>query len=185
MAIDPLQQFFDDARRQDDYDDFVRRFERGPEAISGEEAARRYRELLHHAPPELVEEASERALAHLSGEQRRALAGRFRRASDDPGAPFQGFGFRDEDEAAQPRNLGRLMKRADEQDPGLLEQILGAARAAEPDGDEGAPLSGTLGKAALAEGAAYLASRALSERGRGAPGGPDGMRKWGGGGGDF
>ncbi|HMQ29363.1 MAG TPA: hypothetical protein PKD53_01495 [Chloroflexaceae bacterium] len=189
MAMDLLQQFFGDGGRQDDYDDFVRRFESSPEEISDEEASRRYREMLHNAPPELVEEANEHALTHLNTDQRRALARRFREANDDPGTSFHGFSFRDEDEAAQPRNLGRMMKQADEQDQGLLEQILGVGQSRSmgggQGGDPGSLLSTPLGKAALAAGAAFLANRFLSGRGRGAPGGLGSMRKGGGGGGIF
>jgi hypothetical protein len=185
MAMDLLQQFFGDNRRQDDYDDFVRRFENNPEDISDEEAARRYREMLRNAPPDLAEEANEHALAHLNSDQRRELARRFKQQNDDSGTPFQGFSYRDEDEAAQPRNLGRMMKQADDQDPSFVEQLLGGGQSRAMgggQGDMGSLLSSPLGKAAMAAGAAYLANRFLSQQGRGAPGGLGSMRKSGGGG---
>lgn len=183
MAMDLLQQFLgNDRQRQDDYDDFVQRFQHNPDSISDEEAARRYRELLRHAPPEAQEEANEYAFSQMDPQERRRMAQGFRRVHDDPSNPFQGYAFDNEEEAASPRNLGRMMKHADEQAPDLLGQLLGGGRGRSVgrQGQEpelGALLSSPMGKMAMAAGAAYLANRFLNGQGRGVSGGLGSVRK--------
>jgi hypothetical protein len=183
MAMDLLQQFLGgDRQRQDDYDDFVRRFQNDPHSISDEEAAHRYREMMRNAPPDALEEANEYAFGQLDPQDRRQVAERFRQRHDDPSSPFQGFQYRDDDEAADPRNLGRMMRQAEDQDPSFLEQILGGGRGramGQGGGQDqlGSLLNSPMGKAAMAAGAAYLANRFLSQQGRGVQGGLGSIRK--------
>lgn len=160
MAMDLLQQFLGgDQKRQQDYGDFLRRYQENPNGISDEEAAQRYRELMRQAPPDVADEANQYAFGHLPQESRSQLADRYREATSDPNRPYNGYSYDDHNQAADPRNLGRMTRQADEQDPDLFGQIFG----------QNSPLGGTLGKAALAAGAAYLAGRVFS--GQGQPGG--------------
>lgn len=160
MAMDLLQKFFGtNPQRQQEYGEFLDRYQRDPGSISDEEAARRYREMMRNAPPDLAAQANEHAFGQLPQQDRRALADHFRSASQDPNRPFDGYSYNDPNEAADPRNLGRMAGRASEQDPDLLGQLVGP----------NSPLNSTIGKAALAAGAAFLASRVL--RGQGGQGG--------------
>lgn len=183
MAMDMLQQFLGgDSRRQDDYDDFLRRFQNDPNSISDEEAAQRYREMMRHAPPDALDEANEYAFGQLDPQDRRRVAERFQQEHRNPNTPFQGFGYNDPDEAADPRHLGRMMRQAEDQDPSFLEQILGGGRGramGQPGSQDqlGSLMSSPMGKMAMAAGAAYLANRFMSQQGRGVPGGLGSMRK--------
>jgi hypothetical protein len=153
MTIDLLQRFFGtNPQRQQEYADFIQRHQSDPNSISDEEAARRYRELMRNAPPDLLAEANEHAFQQLPPQDRRTLADRFRDATQDPNRPFDGYTYDDPNQAADPRNLGRMAGQAGQQDPDLLEQLIG----------KDSPLNSTIGRAALAAGAAYLASRVLS-----------------------
>ena len=60
----------------------------------------------------------------------------------------------DLDQAAQPRELGRMTRRAAQEDPDLLEQIVGP----------NSPLNNTGAKLAMAGAAAFLASKYLGKR---------------------
>jgi hypothetical protein len=152
MAMDLLQQFFNrNPQRQEEYGDFLQRYQNDPSSISDEEAARRYRELMRQAPPELAAEANQHAFEQLPQQDRRALADRFQAAHRDPNRPFDGYTYDDPNEAADPRHLGRMAGQATQQDPDLLEQLVG----------QESPLNSTLGKVALAAGAAFLASRVM------------------------
>lgn len=156
MDLSLLQQFFqNNPERQQDYADFIQRYQDNPASISDEEAARRYREIMRHTSTDAADEANEQAFGGLPVNMLKSLAGSFLGANNDPNRPYDGYNYNDEDEAAQPRNVGRMARRAEEQDPDLLTQLLG----------KDSPLNSDLGRAALAGGAAYLASRALSGKG--------------------
>jgi hypothetical protein len=131
------------AQQQQDYADFVRRFEADPSSISGEEAARRYQELISLASPEETKAAQSQAFAQLAPEGRRTLAGLFQEAHNDPNSPFTGYQFDSADQAAEPHNLGRMAFQAGQQDQSTLGRILNSP----------------LGKMAMAAIAAYLARR--------------------------
>jgi hypothetical protein len=158
MAMDLLQKFFGtNPQAQQEYGDFVQRYQNDPNSISDEEAARRYREMMRNAPPEVAAEAHERAFGQLSQQDRRQLAERYRDATNDPNRPFNGYNYNNPSEAADPRNLGRMSQQAEQQDPDLFDKILG----------KDSPLNSTLGRAALAGAAAYVASRVLGGQGGG------------------
>jgi hypothetical protein len=161
MATDLLQKFFgSNPQAQQDYGDFIQRYQDDPTNISDEEAARRYREMMRHAPPDLAEQAHEHAFGQLPQRDRSALADRYRDAARDPNRPFDSYNYDTPDAASDPRNLGRMGHQAQEQDPDLFDKVLG----------KDSPLNSTLGRAALAGAAAFIASRVLSGQGIGVPG---------------
>jgi hypothetical protein len=160
MTIDLLQQFFGtNPQLRREYADFMQRYQDDPGSISAAEAARRYRELLRHTPPDLAAEAHDYSFAQLAPEHRRELAERFRSAADDPQRPFNGCPYPDTSTAARPGNLGRMASQAEQQDPSLLEQLL----------VQESPLSSPPGRVALASVAAYLTSRAIGQGGMAQP----------------
>jgi hypothetical protein len=161
MAADLLQKFLGtNPQRQQEYADFVQRYQDDPTSISDAEAARRYREMMRNAPPDLADQAHDQAFGQLPSQDRRQLADRFRDATQDPNRPFDGYNYNDPNQAADPRNIGRMARQADQQDPNLMDQLLG----------KNSPLNSTLGRAALAGAAAYIASRVLSGQGIKMPG---------------
>jgi len=75
MTHDSLQQLLgSNQAKQQDYIDFLRRFQQDPGSISEEEASRRYRELVRSASPNAVAEAYQHVLGQLAPEQRQQLA---------------------------------------------------------------------------------------------------------------
>jgi hypothetical protein len=157
--LDRLSQFLgQDESRQQEYRDFERRYNEDPNQISDAEAARRYREMMSQIDnddDEDVGSAYDQAFGRMSEQDRRALAQRFREATRDPRRPYQGYPEdMDLDRAAQPRELGRMTRRASQEDPDLLEQLVGS----------NSPLNSTAGKMALAGAAAFLAQRYFSRR---------------------
>ncbi len=156
---DKLSQFFgQDTNREQEYRDFERRYREDPDSISDEEAARRYREISQHDDdmddPD-TEAEYERAFSRMSSDERQDLARRYQDAHRDSSRGFQGY--RDDydlDRASSPRELGRMTRQASQQDPNLLEGLLG----------QGSPLASTGGKMAMAGLAAFAAKRFLSRR---------------------
>ena len=157
--MDRLNQFFgQDNQRQQEYQDFSRRYQQDPHSISDAEAARRYRELasqLDDEDDDDLDEAHEQAFNQLSPQERRQLAEQYQRATQDPRRPYQGFQQDyDLERASQPRELGRMTRRASREDPDLLEQLVG----------QNSPMASTGAKLAMAGAAAVLASKFLGNR---------------------
>jgi hypothetical protein len=134
-----------DAQQQQDYSDFLRRFQENPNSISSEEIARRYHELIGLVSPEEVAEAHKQAFVALAPDNRHALAQQFQDAHNDPNSAFDGYRFDDADQAAQPRSLGLMSFQAGQQDQSLLGRLFNSP----------------LGKMAMAAMVAYLARRIL------------------------
>lgn len=159
--MDKLNQFFgQDTNREDEYRDFERRYRNDPDSISDDEAARRYREMMQHDEMNDMDDPDteaeyERAFSRMSPDERRELARRYQDASRDSSSPFDGFGGGlDMDRASSPRELGRMTRQASQQDPNLLEGLLG----------QGSPLTSTGGKIAMAGLAALAARKFLNKR---------------------
>ena len=157
--FDKLNEFFgQDSNRQEDYRDFERRYRENPDSISDEEAARRYHEMMaqqgEQDDPEMESEY-ERAFSKLSPQERRALAEHYQKANDDQSRSFHGYrDGQDLDQASDPRELGRMTRRASQQDPDLLTSLLG----------KNSPLNSTGGKMAMAGLAAFAAKKFLGGR---------------------
>ena len=155
-----LGEFFgQDKSREEDYRDFERRQRENPEQISDREAAQRYREMMQHVDDgdenEEVEQEYERAFSNLSPQERRDLAERYMKATEDSGRSYQGYDRQhDIERASSPRELGRMTRRAAKQDPDLLEQLVGS----------NSPLNSRGGKMALAGLAAFAAKRFLGNK---------------------
>jgi hypothetical protein len=156
--MDRLNQFFgQDNNRTQEYQDFSQRYQQDPHQISEAEAARRYREMMAHGQfdDNDLDDVHEQSFNQMPEQDRRALAQRFQSATQDPSRPYQGYPQdMDLDQAAQPRNLGRMARRSAQEDPDLLEQLVGP----------NSGLNGTGAKLAMAGAAAFLASKYLGGR---------------------
>ncbi|WP_029214429.1 hypothetical protein [Kallotenue papyrolyticum] len=153
--FDQLNQFLgQDRRRQEEYQEFARRYQEDPDSISDAEAARRYRELMAQVRDD-TDYGDQEPFTRLSPEERRALAQRYQEATRDPSRPFQGYPEHlPLEQAAEPQELARMTRRAAREDADLLEQLVG------PD----SPLNSRAARLLLAGGAAILASRVLGRR---------------------
>lgn len=158
--FDKLNQLMgQDSSKQDEYRDFERRYREDPDTISEEEAARRYREMMANTDDDLDDPQAdaeyERAFSRMSPDERRELARHYREAHHDTSRGFGGYREDlDDERAASPRELGRMTREASQQDPNLLESLLG----------KGSPLASTGGKMAMAGLAAFAAKRFLGGR---------------------
>jgi hypothetical protein len=159
--FDKLNEFFSqDTNREQDYRDFDRRYRENPEGISDEEAARRYREMMAHMEEDDSVDAQseyEQAFSRMSPDERRSLAQRYQEATRDSSRSYQGYREDyDMERASSPRELARMTRRASQEDPDLLESLLG----------QNSPLNSTGGRAALAGLAAFAARQYLGGRRR-------------------
>src|SRR5215211_5836520 len=122
MAHNSLQQLLGgNQAKQQDYRDFLHRFQQDPGSISEAEASQRYRELLRNASPDAVADAYQQVLAQLAPEQRQQLAQQYQNAHHDPRSPFNGFRFSEPSHAADARYLGQMAQQAEQQDPNLFD----------------------------------------------------------------
>ncbi|MEN9937184.1 MAG: hypothetical protein RLZZ387_3763 [Chloroflexota bacterium] len=131
--------------------------------LSPQEASQRYQQIMAQLPPDVAAQLNAVAFSQLPPDERRQVASQLRQANDDPSRPFDGFAYADEEEGAQPMSLGRMTKQARDQDPDLIQGLLG--------GNSG--LGGQLGKMALAALAYMLIQRMMGDQAnsRGMPGG--------------
>ncbi len=116
MAMDLLQKFLgSNPQKQQDYADFVQRYQNDPNSISDEEAARRYRELMRNAPQNLADEAHQHGFGQMPEQDRQQLAQQYQDANRNPGRPFDGYNSNNPNDAADPRQLGRMTQQAENQ----------------------------------------------------------------------
>ena len=143
-------------------EDFINRYQQGPQAISEEEAANRYREVAPHLSSEDHMRAAKEAFARMSPEER-AEFGRYMGEQ----AQRQGHNFIDlnedgiDDRLQDPDYLARTTTQAHQKEPGLLGQLFGGSGGHSSGGTGGGMLSSPLAKGALGGIAAYGLSRML------------------------
>ena len=118
--------------------------------ISHQDAVNAYQNAVQQAPPEVVEQAHEQAFSQLPMQQRQQVVQQFQQAANDPQQPFN-YGFSGGPQDYDPRNVGRMVTQAQQQQPDLLQQVLGP----------GGVLSNPMAKAALVGVAAIAAQRLM------------------------
>ncbi len=111
----------------------------------------RYQRTVQHAPPDVLEQAHQEAFNRLPPNERQQIVDRFRSANADPGQPFNYPGFTNGPQDYEPGRMGNMVRQAQQQQPDLLQQILGP----------GGALSNPMAKAALAGVAAIAAQRMM------------------------
>ncbi len=148
------------------YQDFVNRYQRGPQGISEQEAAARYQEVAPHLSPDDHLQAAQEAFARMSPEER-VRFGRYMAEQ----AQRQGHDFIDlnqdgiDDRLQDPDYLARTTTQVHQQQPGLLSQLFGGGGGHSAGGTGGGILSNPLAKGVLGGIAAYGLSRMLGGRG--------------------
>ncbi len=144
-------------------EDFINRYQQGPQRISEQEAADRYREVAPHLSSEDHMRAAKEAFARMSPEERRQF-GRYMAEQ----ARRQGHDFIDlnqdgiDDRLQDPDYLARTTTRAHQKEPGLLNQLFGGGGGHTSGGHSGGGmLSSPLAKGVLGGIAAYGLARML------------------------
>jgi hypothetical protein len=77
------------ASRQD-YQDYVERFQQGPQAVSEEEAASRYEQVAPNLPPDVYQQSAQEVFAQLTPEQRLQLGQALIQSARQQGQSFPG-----------------------------------------------------------------------------------------------
>ena len=147
-------------------EDFINRYQQGPQRISEQEATDRYRQVASQLPPEDYLQAAKEAFARMSPEER-VQFGRYLGQE----AQRQGHDFVDlnqdgiDDRLQDPDFLAQTTSRAHQEQPGLLGQLFGGSGGGgghAGGGTGGGMLSSPLAKGVLGGIAAYGLSRMLS-----------------------
>ena len=144
------------------YQDFVDRYQQGPQGISDQEAAARYQQVAPQLPPDDYLRAAQEAFARMSPEDR-VQFGRYMAEQ----AQRQGHDFIDlnqdgiDDRLQDPDYLARTTTQAHQKEPGLLGQLFGGSGGHSSGGTGGGMLSSPLAKGVLGGIAAYGLSRML------------------------
>ncbi len=120
--------------------DLIHRFEQGGQGVSDEEASSHYQQVAQQLPPDHYREAAEQALAKLSPEDRSALLAQLQGQArqQDVNMP----GLHEAPQNPEPGQLAGLLTSMHQQQPGILQQLLGG-------GGQGGAFSSPVAKAAL------------------------------------
>jgi hypothetical protein len=153
--LNTINQFFgDDADRQQAYRDFADRYEQDPAQLTGPDVTQHYSELATYLDEKEMDPAHEQAFGKLSEEDRRALAQEFQYADRDPMRSFNGYpNGTNFNQMMQPRQLGRMTRKAAQHDLDLLNELVGPQ----------SPLTGSGTRDAVAAATVTLATRYLSK----------------------
>ena len=163
-----LEQLLGGGQQRQEYQDFVNRYDQGEpwEGISDQEAMQRYQQVARQLPPDQYEQAAQDAFARMTPQQRRQFAQHLRQRAQQQQVDFPDLNQDGIDDRVQqdPRALAQMTSRMHQQQPGMLEQLLGGGGGG--GGGAGDLLGNPLAKAALAGVAAMAAQRFLSGQGR-------------------
>ena len=165
-----LQQLMGGGGQQQDYQDFVNRYDQGPpwQGISDDEALNRYQQVAPHLPPDVYEQSAEEAFSRMSPQERMQFGQHLRQR-----ARQQNVNFPDRDQDGiddryqDPRYLAQVTGRMHQEQPGLLGQLLGGGGGMGGGGiggGGGSMLGNPLAKAALAGVTAMAVKRMMGGR---------------------
>ncbi len=117
--------------RPQDQQDFVDRYRQGPQAVSEQEAAARYQQVAPQLPPEVYQQSAQDVFAQLTPEQRMQLGQALIQSARQQGQSFPDVNQDGIDDRLQdPDFLARKATDVEQQQPGLLGQLLGGDRPA-------------------------------------------------------
>jgi hypothetical protein len=139
-------------------EDFARRYEQeGGESLADAEAAQHHRTVAEQLSPDEYESAAEDAISRLSPEQRREFVEHIRGEATRQDINFPGL--HDDPNLHQPSSMASLFGRMQQQQPGMLHQLLGGG-----DAESGGAFKSPVAKLAMAGIAAYGLKRLMSRR---------------------
>ena len=128
--------------RPQDQQDFVDRYRQGPQAVSEQEAAARYQQVAPQLPPEVHQRSAQDVFDQLTPEQRMQLGQALIQSARQQGQSFPDVNQDGIDDRLQdPDFLARKATDVEQQQPGLLGQLLGGGR---PASGGGAPVAGSV-----------------------------------------
>ena len=160
--MDLLQGILGGQQEQQQFDDFSRRYQQGApwDGINDDEAYGHYQRVSGRVPPDVYEASARDAFERLSPQQRAEFGQYLRQRAQQQGVQGSMLQDLDGDGYADPSSLARTTSRLDQQQPGMLGQLLGMGGASS--GGMGGMLSNPIGKAVLGGIAAMAVQRMTS-----------------------
>src|SRR6516164_11597658 len=158
-----LDELLAGGQRQNEYKDFVNRYEQGApsEGYSDQEVLKRYGEVSHAVPPDQYAQAAQEALSKLSPEERAAFVKMLQDRAAARGVTLP------RNVAPEPKDLGQVLTDLHAK-PGQLRDMLGGG-AAQPQGQASGSsaitdiLTSPMAKAVLAGIAAMVVKRVMGQ----------------------
>jgi hypothetical protein len=146
-----LQNLLGDSQQQQDYQQFINRYQQGPpeHGYSDREAWQRYQQVAPQLPPQDYEQAALAAFQRMSPDQRQ----QFGQYVQQQGLQLPGFQQGGMGNYQDPGQLAQAMRQAHQQSPDILQNLLGS----------GGALSNPMVKAAVAGIAAMAARQMLGQ----------------------
>jgi hypothetical protein len=175
--MDLLEQLIGGGQQRQQYQEFTNRYDQGApwQGISDQEALNHYNQIAPQLPPQLYQESAQEAFARLTPEQRMQLGQYLQQQAQQqgvgglPGVNPGGMPHQFQD----PGYLAQATSRMEQQQPGILGQLLGGALGGGMGGAMGGGPGGMAGggmlespiaKAALAGVAAMAVKRMMGGR---------------------
>jgi hypothetical protein len=136
-------------------DDFVGRYDKGApwDGIDDTEAIDQYRRVAPNLSDDDYEESASQAFSRLDPQQRQELGRYMAQQARERNIQI------DDEDYSDPNALGRMTRRANSEQPGFLENVLGGGG-----GTGGGMLSSPIGKAAMAGIAAFAMKKFMGGR---------------------
>jgi hypothetical protein len=153
--MDVLNNILGNPEKRSQYDDFIGRYQQGSpyDGIDDDEAVQRYEEITPTLSDRDYEESAEAAFSKLSPEERREFSRYLRDRAQQRGMnDFDGNGI--DDRLEDPSELAKRTTQVRQQDPNILEQLMGK-------GGTGGPLDNPLAKIVFAGITAFAASKIM------------------------
>lgn len=125
--MDMLQNILGGQQKQEQFQDFSRRYQQGApwDGITDDEAYGHYQQLSGQIPQDVYEESARDAFDRLSPQQRAEFGQHLRQRAQQGGVDPSMLQDLDGDGYADSAMLARTTSRLDQQQPGLLGQLLG------------------------------------------------------------
>lgn len=167
--MDLLQNLLGGGQQRQQFEDFANRYDQGDpwDGFSGQEAYDRYQQIAPNVPHDVYQESAREAFGRMSPQQRQQFGQMLRQQSQQQGYNFpdlNGDGI--DDRMQDPNYLAQVTGRMQQQQPGLLGQILGGGQQQMGGNNVGNLLNNPLAKAALG-GIAAMALRRMMSGGQG------------------
>lgn len=141
-------------------DDFVGRYDQGApwEGIDDDEALDQYRRVAPNLSDDDYEESARQAFSRLEPQQRQELGQYVAQQARQRNIQV------DDDDFSDPAVLGRVTRRANREQPGFLESVLGGGGTGGSGGSGGGMLNSPIGRAAMAGIAAFAMKKFMGRR---------------------
>ena len=123
-----LGQILGGGQRREEYQDFVNRYDNGApwEGISDQEAYSRYQQVAPRLSPDMYQQSAQEAFSRMSPQQRMQLGQYLQQQSQQQGYNIPDFNHDGIDDRFQdPAYLAQATGRLNQQQPGILGDLLG------------------------------------------------------------